>query len=86
MLKWTVRKWDGLEEIWSRDLPGRMGPNQVERLLQRLACRHLTDDEIISASLPKNAVGRTSILDETDFAQPMSYGENPHYTADWHPM
>ena len=55
---WKIRGYDGNRQVFERAIPlGSLSDAQVTMLLQRLASRHLTDEEVVSASLRRNAVG-----------------------------
>jgi len=60
---WRIQKVEGLTVVWETTVPyGRLTEKQIEPMLQRLAARHLTEDEIISGSLRKNAKGHHDLL------------------------
>jgi hypothetical protein len=55
---WQIRGYDGDNPTFERELPfGSVTDLEMETILQRLQARHLTDDEIVSASLRKNMAG-----------------------------
>ena len=51
--QWRIEGVDGTTEIFSRSVPN-VEEAEMRTILQRLACRHLTEDEIVSASLRRN--------------------------------
>ena len=54
---WRIEIEEGHVPVFRRILPGNLSENEVATLLQRLACRKLTANEIVGASLraPKAA-------------------------------
>lgn len=82
MAHWKITSYDGLTEQASWTLPGTMSEQQVETVLQRLVCSTLNQDEIIASSLPVGSSGRASHLDRVGSGLPMSFGNNPHFTAE----
>ena len=55
---WKIRGYDDLEPIFERTIAGgSLSEQEMTTLLQRLASRHLSDDEVVSASLRRNASG-----------------------------
>lgn len=75
--EWTIRGYDGTdllveERVSSRDL----GPGGIHELLRRLACRHLTADEIIAAS-----TGKIPHVDLSPTKGGWMTGGNPYYVA-----
>ena len=69
---WKIIGRDGANEIFERVCPlGRFSEERMVALLQRLASKSLTEDEIIDASLPKNANCYASHL------EPMKNGGGP---------
>ena len=79
---WKITRWDGLESKVLRMLPGHMAESEIATVLQRLVCQRLNDDEILCASLRMGAKDYSSLLERHGHGAPMSYGENPHYTAE----
>jgi len=79
---------DGLNEpFFSMEISAAsLGRGGLSTLLQRLASRHLSDREIVAASLKKNARGYSGLLDVSkphpdDRRYIWSAGDNPYYTA-----
>ena len=83
MAEWIITRWDGLRVSPERYLPGYLSIREVEVILQHLVCRHLDEDEIISASRRRNDPKRTTFLDRVGRGSPPCYGNNPHYTAEY---
>jgi len=83
-LVWRVQGFDGATRIFERNVPSYLlSGKQVEEVLKRLVSRHLTENEIIGASLNSRAK-RTNLLEIRRAAKPpitISCGENPHYIA-----
>ena len=79
---WHIEGRSGSTVIFERDLPGNMSEREIEATLQRLVARHLSADEVVSASLRKNARDYSRLLERVGRGTPICYGENPHYIAD----
>jgi hypothetical protein len=82
-IHWRITGYDGLEVIFERRVRLRHVPDVVS-LLQRLAARHLSEDEIIAASLRKSLEGYAPLLEpQVNRGGPhaISVGENPYYVA-----
>ncbi len=63
---WKIHAFDGQKEIEVATLPrGKLSESEMETLLQRLAARHLSDSEVVAASLRKRAKGHSSVLEVT---------------------
>jgi len=83
---WVIRGYDGSEQAFERSMPeGLLSEVEMKAVLQRLACRHLSDDEVVSASLRKNATGYRADLEIKQshggrFTL-MTIGSGSHYTA-----
>ena len=61
---WRIYGYDGNRAVFTRTVPKRsFSEPEMVRLLQRLASRHLTDDEVVSASLRKNADAHATHLE-----------------------
>jgi len=82
---WVFRKMRSLEEEWSFSVKaGCLSDNQARALLQRLACEHLSVEEIINSSVRKNCKRYRRLLEVngmTGSSLTFSLGENPWYTA-----
>ncbi|MBR1158112.1 hypothetical protein [Bradyrhizobium elkanii] len=85
---WVIRGYDGSEQTFERTIQeGLLSEVEMKVVLQRLACRHLSDDEVVSASLRKNAAGFRADLEIKQshggrFTL-MTTGSGSHYTAPW---
>lgn len=81
---WRIEGFDGTELIFGTHIPSHLlSDNQVEELLRRLVSRHLSEEEVVGASLNRKT-NRTTLLDVRRSAQlpvVISCGENPFYTA-----
>ncbi len=86
---WRIEGYDSCVTVFQKTLPfGKLSEAQMVALLQRLAAKHLSDNEIVAASLRPNASGYAPLLDHrvasraTGAARYMiSIGTNPHYVA-----
>ena len=78
---WHIEGFDGGALIFESDMPGNMSLSEIETTLQRLVARHLSPDEIVSASLRKHAPGHSPLLERVGKGAPVCYGENPYYIA-----
>jgi hypothetical protein len=58
---WKIEVQKRFETTYSRYLSGDLTENEITVIIQRLACRHLSEEEIISASLRKPK--KTSLLE-----------------------
>lgn len=53
---WRINGYEGLTVVFQRKIPtGQFSDKEVVTLLQRLAARHLTDNEIVLSSLRRNS-------------------------------
>jgi hypothetical protein len=80
---WKIVGYDATKNIYSGEVPGTMTTSEIVRLLERLACRHLTHAEIVSVSLRRNFVGHNNLLAcriNMD-GHCVILGSNPHYVA-----
>jgi len=81
---WRIEGFDGTELIFEKDVPLHLlSDRQIEEVLRRLVSRHLSENDVIGASLNRKTK-RTPFLDVRRSAQPpimISCGENPHYIA-----
>lgn len=81
------------EPFFQMDVPaGKLGKGGIVALLERLAARHLSDEEIVAASLKPNAAGFSAHLEvtrpsmkavEQGFAKVFSISPNVTYDAEW---
>lgn len=81
MAKWVVTEWNGISSSVVGTMPGTMSERQIEGVLQRLVCRHLSAAEILVGSLQFNSGDRTTALDRVGSGLPLSFGLEPCYTA-----
>ncbi|QDZ10558.1 hypothetical protein [Devosia ginsengisoli] len=73
-----MTKYDGTSKVWEREVKaGEYTRNKVQDLLTKLACTHLTDDEVWLMATGQDT-GLTHVRAE---AGTLSAGENPHYVA-----
>jgi len=55
---WKIRGFDGLQLVFERTIPqSSLGDAEVMAMLHRLQARHLSDGEVVSASLRRGAAG-----------------------------
>lgn len=78
---WKIKGWDGNAILFERDIPGHLTEFEVVALLQRLAARDLSANEVICGSLRRNDREYAPFFERVGTGMPLSYGENPHYTA-----
>ena len=83
---WKINGYDGAQLVWERLIPaGILSEAEMIFLLQRLAARHLDDDEVVNSSLRKNAKGYLSHLEVRKSIGRkhalMTTGTGHHYTA-----
>ena len=83
---WVIRGYDGSDQTFERTMSeGLLTEAEMKVVLERLACRHLSDEEVVSASLRKNAAGYRADLEIRQshggrFAL-MTTSSGCHYTA-----
>jgi hypothetical protein len=81
---WRIEGFEGTKLIFESDIPRYLfSEKQIEELLRRLVSRHLTENEVVGASLNRKTK-RTALLDIRRSTQPplvISCGDNPHYVA-----
>jgi hypothetical protein len=58
---WKITGYDGTQVTFERLIPGSEA--EIIRVLQRLASRHLNDEEVVLSSLRKNSKGYLSHLE-----------------------
>ena len=80
---WRIKGWNDTELIFDQPMPGRLSEKAIAAILQRLACRHLSGEEIIDASRRPRDPGYRPLLERVGSGAPMTYGDNPFYTADF---
>ncbi len=83
---WKIRGYDGLRLVVEREIPqGSLSEAEVKTMLQRLQARHLTDGEVVGASLRQGTAGYRHDFEINrnqggSFAL-MTTGSGMHYTA-----
>ncbi|WPJ67977.1 hypothetical protein STOPSMEL_1 [Sinorhizobium phage StopSmel] len=77
---WRIRKYDSLEEVGAWELPGHYLQHEIERMLEALACRDLTEQEVINSLRRRNDPARLPFLDRKG-RPALQCGENPWYAA-----
>jgi hypothetical protein len=82
MRVWKISGWDSTTKVMEATLPGHMEPPEVIRALERLVSRHLSDNEVIAASLRRNAKGYAPFLERIGYGFPIQIGSNPYYIAE----
>jgi hypothetical protein len=83
---WKITGYEGARTAYERMVPeSALNEAEVITLLQRLAARHLSDDEVFSSSLRSNTNGFTPHLQigRNSGEKPalMTTGSGHHYTA-----
>ncbi len=84
---WKIEGWDGFKQIYTGEVPGTLTEEEILKMLQRLQARHLSHEEVVSASLRKNFKGYSVLLERTnrdrtgDKGTSVAVGDNPHYIA-----
>jgi len=58
---WLIEGYERFDRFFETRLPGYMSEEKIVVIIQRLACKHLSEEEIGAASLRKNK--RTSLLE-----------------------
>ena len=84
--RWCIQGYDGSDLIYESSVSTHhlYEGKQVEELLKRLVCRHLSEDEIIGASLNGHAKNRTGLLNVSRNDGPpltLCCGSNPYFIA-----
>ena len=83
--RWLIQGYKSTQKIYETDLPlASLSESEMIVLLQRLACRHLSEDEIVDASVRKSAKRHNPIpltieRESTRERFSMSIGHNPYY-------
>src|ERR1700686_1505781 len=60
---WTIQGIDSTTPVFFGILPGNLSENEITAIVQRLACRRLTDSGIVGVSLHKPK--RSTLLEVT---------------------
>jgi hypothetical protein len=80
---WQIEGWDGDRLVFEREVAGNLTEPEVSAILQRLACRYLSDMEIIKASVRKGDPEYVPLLERVGTGSPICYGhDSQHYTAE----
>lgn len=79
---WQIRGMDGQNVMFECEMPGQMSESEISATLQRLVARHLSESEVVSASLRKRSSGYSPLLERVGRGRPISYGDYPQYSAD----
>ncbi|WP_421579743.1 hypothetical protein [Shinella sp. M31] len=80
---WVITKYDGVEEIWKRELKERdFTIIQIRHVIERLACTDLTSEEVMDSIDPALETNHLKWNEEDGV---ISGGENPHYVAKYRP-
>ncbi|GAW33293.1 hypothetical protein RA2_00329 [Roseovarius sp. A-2] len=85
--QWLVTGWESTQVIYECEFPlSAFSEKHIESFLKRLVYKHLSHEEIASASQERNPGEEESPLlvvsrDATSSRFCMSVGTNPHYTA-----
>jgi|ERR1700722_1004993 len=58
---WRIEGYERFDKFFETRLPGHMTEKEIVTIIQRLACKHLSEPEIVTASLRKNR--RTPLLE-----------------------
>lgn len=87
-LFWKIRGFNSTQQIYERVIPyGHFTDKRMIALHQRLTCKFLDFDEIVSASLRRNARAYAMHLEARRDASPpagrfsISVGHNPYFIA-----
>ena len=82
---WVITGFESTESVYKHQLPlASLSEAEVVTLLQRLAARHLTPDEVVSASVREDTPGYTNLLEvmpDRGGKYALSVGHHHHYTA-----
>jgi hypothetical protein len=82
---WRIEIDEKTNVVFRRLLPGHLTPNEIAVILQRLACRNLSRNEVVGASI--RAPKRTALLDARFDGPPKGKRQMvwlptfPHYIA-----
>ena len=85
---WLIEGYDGVQAFFIARLSIALSMDEISQILQRLASRHLTDAEIVAASLRKRSKAYTPLLEvkaDPEGTMIVSVGENLHYIASIRP-
>ncbi len=79
---WKIKGWDGNSVVFEREMLGNLSEKEISATLQRLVARNLSNDEVIDASRRKNDPNYSALFERIGSGYPISYGLDPHYTAE----
>lgn len=65
-MAYNIEGYDGIQRTWAGEVSGRLGEGGVVRLPERLAAGHLSEQEIIAASLRPDEQGYSPLLKVTE--------------------
>jgi hypothetical protein len=71
---WKIQKTEGSNVTDLETLPGHMSVAEVETTLQRLVCSHLSEKEVVAASLRKEMGGHSDLLERAGVFEPICFG------------
>lgn len=85
MAHWLIKVYgdDDYEDGAEFKLPSNLKDVEIAVIVQRLACRRLAVEEVLSASRRSNDPKRTNHLDRIGRGNPIHFGESPYYTAEF---
>jgi len=78
---WLLEKFDGQTPVEQKEVPAVLSDREVEEMLRRLVCKDLDNDEIIDSSLRPGMKNYRTLLEKVGSGVPLSFGQNPHWTA-----
>ena len=76
---WRITGYRGRTAVFEHWVPGAPCDHDIREILSRLQARHLTEAQIVAASLPDGAAGRLNLLD----AHPRIDGLGAYRTEGW---
>jgi hypothetical protein len=84
--QWKITGYDSTTPIYDGEAPSILTEEEIATMLQRLVARHLSEAEVVAASLRKNLSGYAPLLeciiDRTgEKGVAVTVGSNPHYIA-----
>ena len=79
---WHIKGWEGGRTVFAQFVPGHLSEQEVSVILQRLACRQLSETEIVRSSLRRNDPDYAPLLERVGHGMPITYGQGIYYTAE----